>query len=157
VQCRHEARRVESAIVASDTTLITLIFGGLGGAALTGVLASTSERRRSKREDQASQWLVTMELANANAGAQYILQGEYYTHFPTDAWREERPKLARALPREGFLVVAGAYNAIHGFNWRFDAQVFQRADPKNKELFRSCERMRETSKAALDVLDEVRK
>jgi hypothetical protein len=143
--------------MAADTTLIALIFGGLGGAVLTSVLTSTSERQRGKREEQASQWLVTMELANANAGAQYILEGKYYTRFPIDAWREERSRLARALPREGFLVVAGAYNAIHGFNWRFDADVFQRDDPHDKELFRSCERMREASKAALDVLDQVRR
>ena len=157
MRCRLTERSVESATVNTATIVLTLVSGGLAGAVLTSALTGARERRRSRREDKASQWLVTMELANANAGSQYILQGAYYTRFPTDAWREERSRLAKALPREAFLVIAGAYNAIHGFNWRFDAQVFQRDDPENKQLFRSSERMREASKAALDVLDQVRR
>jgi hypothetical protein len=144
------------AIVAADSTLITLIFGGLGGAVLTVAATSTTERRRSRREHHASQWLVTMELTNANVGSHYILKGAYYTKFPMDAWREERSGLARALPREAFLVLARAYDAIHGFNWRYEAQVFQLDDPDNQQLFRSCERMRAATRVALDVLDQVR-
>lgn len=97
-----------------------------------------------------------MELANANAGAEQILKGEPYTSFPMDAWREERSRLARALPREGFLALTGAYDAIHGFNWRFDAEVFTARAPADALLVDQCEQMRDASGAALEVLDLIR-
>jgi hypothetical protein len=137
-------------------TLLTLGFGGLTGALLASVLTQRRERRTTTDERAASQWLVAMELANAHVGAQRILEGEWYTRFPTDAWEQERSKLARGLPREAFLVLSGTYNVIHGYNWRFEAQVFQNDDPDNSLLFRCCERMRESAFVALKTLEEVR-
>lgn len=107
-----------------SSTLLTLLFGGVSGTGLTLLVTGRRQSRADRAAITASQWLVRMELVNAHAGAGFILEGADFYRFPTKAWEEERAALARVLPRQGFVVLAAAYDAIHGFNWRFDAGVF---------------------------------
>ena len=141
-----------------EATLLTLASGGLAGAYLEHLFARRRERRADAAEALAARSLITLELINAQAGAQYILAGEWYTRFPTDAWQQERSRLARTLPMEAYLVLSAAYNAIHGYNWRFDSSVFQSttSDPHSALLYRSCVRIDVSATAALTVLEELR-
>jgi hypothetical protein len=138
--------------------LLTLASGGVAGAFLTNLLTRRREQRANEAEALAARWLVTLELVNAQAGVQFILGGDWYTRFPTDAWEHERSRLARGLPMEAYLVLSAAYNTIHGYNWRFDSSVFQSeaSDPDSAWLHRSCARIEVSATAALAVLEDLR-
>lgn len=96
-----------------------VIAGGLVATLLTLLVTGARERRKTRREDAAAVQLIIFELGNAQRGASYIQHGEPWTGFPITAWEEGRLRLARFLDPEAWMLVAAAYNSIHGFNWRY--------------------------------------
>src|SRR4051812_46199326 len=123
--------------MAVEATLLSVVTGGLAGAVLTHLFTRTRERNKTTDEEAAAHTVVQLELANANVGAKRVLDGDAWTKFPIKAWEDERSDLARGLPRQAFLVLAGAYNCIHGFNWRVDAGVFEDTVTGKETLVRS--------------------
>jgi hypothetical protein len=96
-----------------------VVAGGLVGTLLTLLVTGVRERTKLRREDAATVQLVIFEIGNAERGARYIKDGEPYTSFPVTAWETGRLRLARFLDPEVWMLVAAAYNSIHGFNWRY--------------------------------------
>ena len=72
---------------------------------------------------RAALLLVEDELRNAADGAASILQNQPYAPFPTVAGDDNSIRLAGELLPEEWRVLAQAYDRVHGFNWRHQANV----------------------------------
>jgi hypothetical protein len=126
---------------------------------VTLLVTGYRERRRTRREDAAAIQLVVFELGNAERGARYIQQGEPFIEFPVTAWEEQRLRLARFLDHEVWMLVAAAYNSIHGFNWRYELDQDRargggdgRKGSALHELNRLCRDIEVTAQTVLPLL-----
>lgn len=108
------------AIAEAAKTIIQVALGGVLGTVIALAVTWVRERRKTRDEDLATLRLIEFEVGNARRGARAILEEDApYTAFPITAWEEGRIRLARMLEPEQWMLVAAAYDAIHGFNWRY--------------------------------------
>lgn len=115
----HPAQLDLPTVLAASSGLWQVALGGVVGAGLTLVVTGRREHKRIRSDDLATLRLIEMELGNARRAAQYISAGAPYVALPVSAWEEGRIRLARSLEPSEWLLVAAAYDAIHGFNWRY--------------------------------------
>ena len=143
-------------------TALGVVAGGLAGTLVTLLVTGARERSKTRREDAAAVQLVIFEIGNAERGARYIRDGEPYTSFPVSAWEAGRIRLARSLEPEVWMLVAAAYNSIHGFNWRYELDQDRAAgggDGAAKRTLESdglrerlCRDIEETARVVLPLL-----
>jgi hypothetical protein len=118
-------------------TVIGAAVGGLLATGLTLTITGWRERRKTHDEDVATIRLIEMELGNALRAATYIKDhGAAYTEFPITAWESGRIRLARSLDALEWLLVLNAYDAIRGWNWRYqhDQEMDKMGDDATPEL-----------------------
>jgi len=62
---------------------------------------------------------------SATHWTQRILAGEKFVPLPVTAWESERVRLAGApeVPLADWDTVRAAYDKVHGFNWRYQAEL----------------------------------